>query len=46
MEDISKAISDWQPKPIIEALKKNPLDAKSMKHKLERIYMISSYNEQ
>lgn len=44
MEDISD-LPAWQPEKILAALKDNPLTIKNLKVKLDKIYMINSYNE-
>lgn len=43
MEDISE-LPAWQPEKVLAALKDNPLTIKSLKVKLDKIYMINSYN--
>lgn len=45
MEDISE-LPEWKPEEILANLKANPLTMKSLKSKLDKIYMITSYNEQ
>ena len=44
MEDISD-LPAWQPEKVLAALKDSPLTIKSLKVKLDKIYMINSYNE-
>jgi hypothetical protein len=44
MEDIS-LLPAWDREKYTEALLKTPLDQKTMKSKLDKIYQISSYNE-
>ena len=45
MEDISE-LPEWKGHEIYQALKANPLTLKALKSKLDKIYMITSYNEQ
>ena len=44
MEDTS-LIPEWNREEHTQKLLKNPLDQKTMKSKLDKIYQISSYNE-
>lgn len=44
MEDISE-LPPWSPEKPLAALKSSPLTIKSLKVKLDKIYMINSYNE-
>lgn len=45
MEDISE-LPDWNAEELLGLLKANPLTIKALKTKLDKIYMITSYNEQ
>ena len=45
MEDISN-LPEWNQEEALKKVKENPLDQKMMKSTLDRIYMISGYNEQ
>ena len=45
MEDIS-GLPEWNGEELLASLKANPLTTKALKNKLDKIYMITSYNEQ
>lgn len=45
MEDISN-LPEWNQEEALKKVKENPLDQKMLKSTLDRIYMISGYNEQ
>ena len=45
MEDISD-LPEWKGEELLTSLKASPLTTKILKSKLDKIYMITSYNEQ
>lgn len=45
MEDTLN-LPEWKAEELLETLKANPLTQKALKTKLDKIYMITSYNEQ
>lgn len=45
MEDIS-SLPEWNFDEALKQVKENPLDQKALKTNLDRIYMITGYNEQ